>query len=93
MPHFTKKGGRQQQTILSNVTRATNPPFSNCSRLYSSSQLSTSSEAMIPGTVHATDFCITAPRSLAATKNAWEVKKYYREPTTMSIPVPKGLRE
>jgi hypothetical protein len=48
---------------------------------------------MISSTVHAADFCITVPRSLAATKNAWEVKKYYREPITMSIPVPKGLRE
>uniref|UniRef100_A0A2N9IKM5 Retrovirus-related Pol polyprotein from transposon TNT 1-94-like beta-barrel domain-containing protein n=1 Tax=Fagus sylvatica TaxID=28930 RepID=A0A2N9IKM5_FAGSY len=47
---------------------------------------------MISSTVHAADFCITAPRSLAATKMHGEVKKYYREPTTMSIPVPKGTQ-
>uniref|UniRef100_A0A2N9F9L1 Uncharacterized protein n=1 Tax=Fagus sylvatica TaxID=28930 RepID=A0A2N9F9L1_FAGSY len=47
---------------------------------------------MISSTVHAADFCITAPRSLAATKNAWEVKKYYREPTTMSYSGPKGTQ-
>jgi hypothetical protein len=84
-----KKEEDSSRSIPFNVTRATSSPLSNCSRLYSSPQLSTPPETMISSTVHAADFCITAPKSLAATKNAWEVKKYYREPTTMSIPVPK----
>jgi hypothetical protein len=75
------------------VTRATTPPFSNYSSLYSSSQPSTSPEAMISGTVHAADFCITAQRLLAATKSSWEMKKHDERPMTLSIPVPKGLRE
>jgi hypothetical protein len=79
--------------IAQDYTAHPSSPLSNCPRLYSSPQLSTPPEIMIASTVHAADFCITAPRSLATTKNAWEVKKYYREPTTMSIPVPKGLRE
>jgi hypothetical protein len=62
------KEGRQQQAILSNVTRAANPPFSNYTSFHSLSQLSTPPETIISSTVHAADFCITSPRSLTATK-------------------------
>jgi hypothetical protein len=68
MPYFTKKEEDSSRSILSNVTRATNPPFSNYSRLYSSFQPSTPPETMISGTVHAADFCITTQRLLAAIK-------------------------
>ncbi len=68
MSYFTKKEEDSSRSILSNVTKATNPPFSNYSSLYSSFQLFTPPETMIFGTVHAADFYITAPRLLAATK-------------------------
>jgi hypothetical protein len=68
MPYFTKKEEDSSRSILSNMTRATNPPFSNYSSLYSSFQFFTPPETMISGTVHAADSYITAPRLLAATK-------------------------
>jgi hypothetical protein len=68
MPYFTKKEEDSSRSILSNVTRATNPPFSNYPSFYNSFQLYTPPETMSSGTVHAADFCITAPRSQAATK-------------------------
>jgi hypothetical protein len=68
MPYFTKEEEDSSRSILSNVTRATNPPFSNYSSLYSSFQLFTPPGTMISGTVHAADFCITSPRLLAATE-------------------------
>ena len=68
MSYFTKKEEDNSRSILSNVTRATNPPFS---KLLKSLQLTPalhSPETMSSGTVHAADFYIAAPRLLAATK-------------------------
>ena len=75
MSYFTKKREKQQHTIFFNVTTAANPPFSNYSSIYNSSQLSIPQEIMSSGTVHATDLCITAQRLLAATKmhGKWEM--------------------
>jgi hypothetical protein len=87
------KEGRQQQAILSNVTRAANPPFFKLHKL----------PQPIPA-IHSTGnnnfqhcsrsrFLHNISKITDSNQNAWEVKKYYRESTTMSISVPKGLRE
>jgi hypothetical protein len=62
------KRKEQQHAIFSNMTRAVGTPFQNYSSISSSFQLSTPSETMSSGTVHAADLCITAQR-------LWEITK------------------
>uniref|UniRef100_A0A2N9HP72 Uncharacterized protein n=1 Tax=Fagus sylvatica TaxID=28930 RepID=A0A2N9HP72_FAGSY len=85
--------GRQQQAILSNVTRAITPPFF---KLLKTLQL-------IPA-LHFTGshdfwycsrsrFLHNSSNTTGSNQNAWEMKKYDGKPIAMPIPVPKGLRE
>uniref|UniRef100_A0A2N9HMF5 Uncharacterized protein n=2 Tax=Fagus sylvatica TaxID=28930 RepID=A0A2N9HMF5_FAGSY len=85
--------GRQQQAILSNVTRAITPPFF---KLLKTPQL-------IPA-LHFTGshdfwycsrsrFLHNSSNTTGSNQNAWEMKKYDGKPIAMPIPVPKGLRE
>jgi hypothetical protein len=87
------KEGRQQQAIFSNVTRAANPLFFKLHKL----------PQLIPA-IHSTGnynfqhcsrsrFLHNISKITDSNQNAWEVKKYYEEATTMSLPVPTGLRE
>jgi hypothetical protein len=70
---FTKKE-KNSHTIISNVTRAVDLPFSNYSSISSPSQLPIPPETMSSGTVYAADLCITAQRLLETAKvhGKWE---------------------
>ena len=90
---FTKKKGEQQHAIFSNVTRATETPFSNYSK-----HLQLISALHITGN-HEFWYCSrsrllhNSSKTTGSNQNAWEMGKCDRKPITMPIPIPKGLRE
>jgi hypothetical protein len=71
------------------MTRATKMPFSNYSNISNSFQLFIPSETMSSGSrlMH------NSSKTTGSNQDILEMKKYDGRPITMSIPVPKGLRE